>query len=88
MNSFVITRELAALRRNELLAEAACERLARASRKHEREQGPSRSRLSVSPAPRTRLDGPAPCEADPELAPAATELVDRPTADKVGTCVP
>jgi WhiB family transcriptional regulator, redox-sensing transcriptional regulator len=69
MNSIVITRKLAALHRNERPAEAARERLAPARRNHEPDEGPSRRRLSVAPAPPTRLDGPAQRDAGRELAP-------------------
>lgn len=88
MNNFVMIQELAAMRHDELLAKAARRRLARASRDHLRKHGWRRHRLSAPPAPPKRLDGPAPREADFELAPAVSEPVDRPAPDRVGSFLP
>jgi hypothetical protein len=88
MNSFVTTRELAALRRDEILAEAARERRARASRNRKHEDRARRRRLSASPAPPSRRYRPAQCEALAEPAPVITERLNHSAADPVGSCLP
>jgi hypothetical protein len=67
MTSFLISQQLAALRLDEFLAEAARRRLARAGRSYMREQRRNRRLLSTYPAASTDLERPAQREADPEL---------------------